>query len=153
TLLQGSGILWLALAATQSDSYVALVPAMILAGVGISMALPTTSTAVLNSVLPSEMGRASGVTNTLQRFGGAFGVAIASAVFAANGHLGTTASEVSGVQPALMMSALLAFLGCVAALGVRRARVVEPVPAISPERSDALLTPMPAVSPELVAVD
>jgi hypothetical protein len=117
------------------------------------MALPTTSTAVLNSVLTSEMGRASGVTNTLQRVGGAFGVAIVSAVFAANGHLGTASSVVSGIQPALAASALLAFVGCVAALGVRRARAFERVAATSSAGRDAVASPMPAVAPELVAVD
>lgn len=153
TLLQGTGMLWLALIATQTVDYIALVPALILAGVGISMALPTTSTAVLNAVLPTEMGRASGVTNTLQRFGGAFGVAIVSAVFAANGHLGGAASVVSGIQPALATSALLAFVGCIAALGVRPARVAEREADIVRDRRSELASPIAGASPELVAVD
>lgn len=66
TLLQGIGMLWLALSATQTVDYIALVPALVIAGVRISMALPTTSTAVLNAMPLSEMGRASGVNNTLR---------------------------------------------------------------------------------------
>jgi hypothetical protein len=33
---------------------------------------------------------------TMQRFGGAFGIALASAVFAAHGHLGTATSFTAG---------------------------------------------------------
>ena len=40
------------------------------------------------AVQPADIGRASGAVNTLQRFGGAFGVALAAAVFGARGHLG-----------------------------------------------------------------
>ncbi len=153
TFLQGAGMLWLALIATRTVDYIALVPALILAGVGISMALPTTSTAVLNAVLPSEMGRASGVTNTLQRFGGAFGVAIVSAVFAANGHLGTESSVIRGIQPALATSALLALIGCIAALGVQRFRAPERETAVASARRAVLGSTVTAASAELVAVD
>jgi hypothetical protein len=51
-----------------------------------------------SAVAARDMGKASGAINTLQRFGGAFGVAIVSAVFAANGHLGTAASVSAGFR-------------------------------------------------------
>src|SRR5215472_14181972 len=73
----------------------------VIAGVGVSMALPATPTALLSAVAPPDMGKASGVNNTLQRFGGAFGVAMVSAVFAANGHLGSPAAVTAGFRPAL----------------------------------------------------
>ncbi len=48
---------------------------MIIVGVGVSMAIPAVPAAALGAVAPQDIGRASGVNNTLQRFGGAFGVA------------------------------------------------------------------------------
>ena len=61
----------------------------VIAGVGISMAIPTVPTAALSAVSAADVGRASGVSNTMQRFGAAFGIALVSAVFAAHGHLGS----------------------------------------------------------------
>jgi hypothetical protein len=66
---------------------------------------------VLGAVTPADLGRASGVSNTLQRFGGAFGIAIAAAVFAAFGQLGPPAAVVAGYRPELAVSAGLSLLG------------------------------------------
>ena len=65
-----------------------------------------------------EMGKASGVNSTLQRFGAAFAIALATAVFAANGHIGTAASFQAGFRPALAVVASLSVLGAVVALAV-----------------------------------
>ena len=92
--------------------------ALLVAGIGISMALPTVPTAVLSSVAPSEMGKASGISNMMQRFGAVFAIAIASSVFAAYGHLGSPAGVTAGFRPALAVAAVLSLLGAVAALAV-----------------------------------
>jgi MFS family permease len=133
-LLQGLGLAWLAAVAVTHAGYGQLVAPLITAGVGVSMALPTVPAAVLGSVAPADLGKASGVNNTLQRFGGAFGIALATAVFTANGHLGTPASFVAGYRPALVLTAGLSVLGAVTALGARRtaALAVRPVPAPAP---------------------
>src|SRR5262249_26063110 len=89
----------------RSGGYPRFVAPLIIAGVGISMTLPTVASAALGAVPPADIGRASGVNNTLQRFGGAFGVAIVTAVFTSYGHLGAPASVVSGYRPALALSA------------------------------------------------
>jgi hypothetical protein len=60
------------------------------------MALPTVPTAVLNAVDPHEMGKASGINYMAQCLGGVFAIAISTAVFAANGHLGTPAGVTDG---------------------------------------------------------
>ncbi len=87
-LLQALGFGWVALNASAAASTLTLVLALLAAGIGISMALPAVPAAVLSAVTPSEMGRASGISNMMQRFGAVFAIAIASSVFAANGHLG-----------------------------------------------------------------
>ncbi|MGO9410902.1 MAG: hypothetical protein ACLQCB_09135 [Spirochaetia bacterium] len=68
------------------------------------MVLPTAPTAALSSVLPTDMGKAAGVNSTLQRFGSAFGVAMATAVFAAHGHLGAAMSFDAGFRPSLALA-------------------------------------------------
>src|SRR6266567_2647801 len=114
--LQAGGLGWVAWLASASGGYGRFVLPMIIAGVGISMALPTVATAALGAVAPPDMGRASGVNNTLQRFGGAFGIAVAAAVFSAHGQLGSPAGVTAGFRPALAVSALLSLLGAVAAV-------------------------------------
>lgn len=117
-LLQGVGLAWFALVATAGVDYPHLVLPLLIAGVGVSMALATTPTAVLSAVAAPDIGKASGANSTLQRFGGAFGIAVASAVFAANGHLGTAASFDAGFRPALAVAAGLSLLGALTALAV-----------------------------------
>jgi EmrB/QacA subfamily drug resistance transporter len=128
--LQGVGLAWIALIATVGTGYGQLVLPLVIAGVGISMALAATPAAAMGAVAPRDMGRASGATNTLQRFGGVFGVAVASAVFAANGHLGSAAGFTAGFRPALAVVAGLSVLGATTALAVGRARVPEAVPVV-----------------------
>lgn len=132
-LLQGVGLAWFALIATTNVGYTHLVGPLLVAGVGISMALPTTPTAALSAVPPADIGKASGANGTLQRFGGAFGVAAASAVFAANSQLGTPASFTAGFRPALAVAAGFSLLGVISALAVagrrRAAAAAQPQPA------------------------
>lgn len=49
------------------------------------MALPNAQTVVIRAVPPQAIGTASGTSNTLRRLGGAFGIALAIAVFTRNG--------------------------------------------------------------------
>jgi MFS family permease len=120
--LQGAGLAWLALAVGTDVAYPELVGPFLVAGVGISLALPATPAAVLGAVAPQEMGKASGTSNTLQRFGGAFGIAATTSVFATNGGLATPAGFADGLRPALGLAAAFSVLGALSALGVRAAR-------------------------------
>ena len=132
TLLQGVGLGWFALLATTSVGYDELIVPLILAGVGVSMAIPTASTAMISAVLPADIGKAAGVNSTLQRFGAVLGIAVATAVFGANGHLGTPASFDAGFRPALSVAAGFSLLGTVTALAVagRRRMSVGREPAL-----------------------
>jgi EmrB/QacA subfamily drug resistance transporter len=127
--LQAAGLAWVAALASagpglaSTGGYGRYVVPFLVAGVGISMAIPTVPTAALSAVSPDDVGRASGVTNTMQRFGGAFGIALVSAVFAAHGHLGSAASFTAGYRPAMLGAAGLSLLGAVAAAAISRRRV------------------------------
>jgi MFS family permease len=131
-LLQGVGLGWFALLATTSVGYERLIVPLIVAGVGVSMAIPTASTAMISAVLPADIGKAAGVNSTLQRFGAVFGIAVVTAIFAANGHLGSPASFDAGFRPALAVAAGFSVLGAATALAVagRRRLSVEGEPAL-----------------------
>jgi MFS family permease len=127
-LLQSIGFAWIALVVGVGMGYGVLILPFVIAGVGASMVLATSSTAALSAVAPAEMGKASGANSTLQRFGGAFGIAAATAVFAANGHLGTAAAFTSGFRPALALAAGLSIVGAITAVAVGGRRLVSVSP-------------------------
>ncbi|HET6188824.1 MAG TPA: MFS transporter, partial [Trebonia sp.] len=116
--LQAAGFAWVAARGSLSTSWVELDIALLVAGAGVSMALPTVPTAVLNAVAPDELGKASGINYMMQRFGAVFAIAVASAVFAAYGHLGTPASVTDGFKPALAACACFALLAAISALAI-----------------------------------
>jgi EmrB/QacA subfamily drug resistance transporter len=128
-LLQAAGLAWFVAEASATTAYAALVVPLVVAGVGISMVMPATPAAALGAVAPAEIGKASGTNTTLQRFGGVFGVALATAVFSAHGHLGDPAGFVAGFRPALAGAAALSLLGAATAAAVagRRRVAVAPV--------------------------
>jgi EmrB/QacA subfamily drug resistance transporter len=134
-LLQGIGLAWFAALATGGIGYGQIVLPLIIAGVGISMAIPVVSTAALGAVMPSDMGKASGVNSAVQRFGSAFAIALAAAVFSANGRLAAGAAFAAGFRPALAVVAGLSLLGVFTALGVEPRRA--PAPLVQVERSAA----------------
>jgi EmrB/QacA subfamily drug resistance transporter len=126
--LLSAGFIWVALRGSLTTSWVELTLALLVAGVGISMALPTVPTAVLNAVAPREMGKASGINYMAQRLGGVFAIAISTAVFTANGHLGPPASVTAGFKPALAACAGFALLATFSAAAIT-SRTDEPIPA------------------------
>jgi len=130
--LQAAGFAWVALIGSPHASLLELLLALFVAGAGTSMALPTVPTAVLSSVAPSEMGKASGINNMMQRFGGVFAVAIGSAVFTSYAHVGSAAnvSVSDGFRPAIAVSAVLALLGALSAIALTNPG--EPSAAIEP---------------------
>jgi EmrB/QacA subfamily drug resistance transporter len=141
-LLQAAGLGWVALKAGPGTSNLELILALVVAGIGISMALPTVPATVLSSVAPAEMGKASGISNMMQRFGAVFAVAVASSVFSANGHLGSPASVTSGFRPAVAVAAGLSLIGAVTALAItgrRREAAASPGPATAPVPAEAPL--------------
>ncbi|HET9720722.1 MAG TPA: MFS transporter [Solirubrobacteraceae bacterium] len=132
--LQALGLAWFASEASTGVSYASLIAPLIVAGIGISLAIPTTPSAALSAVAARDVGKASGTSSTMQRFGGAFGVAISTAVFSASGQLGSAAGFDAGFRPALAVAAGISLVGAVAALFIagRRARAVaDPLPAVT----------------------
>jgi EmrB/QacA subfamily drug resistance transporter len=118
-VLQGLGFAWVAAVASTNPSYPAIVLGLLVAGVGVSMTLPTVPTAVLGSVDPADMGTASGINSMMQRFGAVFGLAIVTAVFAADGGIGSPTAVTDGFRPAVAVASAFAVLAALAALLIR----------------------------------
>ena len=134
--LQVVGYGWVALRGSLGTGWRELVVALFVAGVGISMDLPTVPTAVLNAVPADVIGKASGVNIMAQRFGAVFAIAVGTAVFSAAGHLGTPAAVTAGFRPAMWSAAALAALGALAVLRMPP-RAADPAPV--PVAADTLV--------------
>jgi EmrB/QacA subfamily drug resistance transporter len=113
-LMQAVGLGWIAHVVVPDVAYSALVAPLILAGVGVSMAMPAVQNAVLSSVAVVEMGKASGIFNMGRFFGGVFGVALLVATFSAH-DVGTLPAEFTGgFAAAMTVAAILSLGGAVA---------------------------------------
>ena len=128
-IMQAGGFAWMVALAATSASYANFVAPFVIAGVGISMALPSVTAGGLNAVPPTLLGKAAGTLNTMQQFGAVFGVAVITVVFNGHGSLAGPAAVTSGYRPALAVAAGLSTIGALTAIGIRRAKptAAEPV--------------------------
>ena len=129
-LMQAAGFGWVALLARTGLPYAHMIPPLIVAGVGISTALPAVQNAVVGAVRPSEIGKASGTFSTMRQLGGAFGLAIGVAVFSGAGSYASPAAFSDGFAPAIAVSAALSLLGALAALPLGTGRVPAALPSL-----------------------
>ncbi len=126
-LLQAIGMAWIGLIAAPGLPYSEIVAPLIVAGCGVSLALPATQNAVISSVKAGDIGKASGTFSMFRQLGGAFGVAILAAVFAGAGSFGSARAFSSGFASAIGVAATLSLLGSLAGLVLpgRQAKVAE----------------------------
>jgi MFS family permease len=103
--------------------YPDLVAPLVIAGLGISMAMPAAQSSVMSSIPPAAIGQASGTFNTLRQLGGVFGVAVCAAVFAAQGGYSSPATFTAGFGPAIGVCAGLSLAGAIAGLSTPSRRV------------------------------
>jgi len=125
-VLMSAGLAWVATIATPTVDYLALVPAFVLAGVGMSLFFAPTANLVLSAVRSEEEGRASGVNNTIREIGGVFGVAILASVFSANGGYTSPQAFVDGMVPAVWVGAAVLAVAAVVALAIPGKRALVP---------------------------
>jgi EmrB/QacA subfamily drug resistance transporter len=134
-LLQALGMAWVAAVAVPDVAYAALVAPMILAGAGVSLAMPAAQNAVISAVVPAEIGKASGAFNMFRFLGGAFGIAAVVTVFDHVGGLGSPQAFSSGFSAALGAAAVLSAAGAIAGLWlpVRQQTAPTPIAAATQE--------------------
>jgi EmrB/QacA subfamily drug resistance transporter len=119
-ILQALGMAWIALIVAPDLAYVQLVAPLILAGAGVSMAMPAAQNSVLNAVAGTEIGKASGTFNMLRYLGGVFGIAVLVAVFARTGNFGSAQAFSDGFALAIGASAGLSTVAAIAGLWLPR---------------------------------
>jgi MFS family permease len=138
-LLQAAGMAWVGLIAAPDLPYAQLVAPLIIAGAGVSMAMPAAQNAVLNAVARPEVGKAAGTFNMFRFLGGVTGIAIAGAMFASTGSFASAQAFSDGFVSALGVSALLSVGGALAGMWLpeRRAMALAAAkdPVISPPAS------------------
>jgi EmrB/QacA subfamily drug resistance transporter len=115
-LMQAIGLGWIAVIITPGVAYATMIAPLVVAGVGVSMAMPAVQNAVLGSVAVVEMGKASGIFNMGRFLGGMFGIALLVAVFSANGAANSPARFSAGFAAAMMVAAGFSLLGGLAGL-------------------------------------
>ena len=116
--LQSAGMAWLALIARPGLPYSHMLAPFIIAGVGVSMAIPSAQNSVVGSVASEALGKAAGVNSMMRELGGVFGIAVVVAVFAATGGYASAQAFTDGFGPAIGVSAGLALAGALAALAL-----------------------------------
>jgi EmrB/QacA subfamily drug resistance transporter len=134
--LQAAGMAWVALIAEPGMAYSQLLAPFIVAGVGVSMAIPAAQNSVVGSIGADAIGKAAGANTMMRELGGVFGIALAVAVFGGAGGYASASQFVDGFGPAIGVAAGLSLIGAIVGLALPRRREAAapargvPVPAI-----------------------
>jgi EmrB/QacA subfamily drug resistance transporter len=121
-LLLAVGMGWLSLVDAAGSFAADVLPASLVAALGMSLAfIPTLGTAI-SAAPPEEGGLASGIVNTSYQIGSALGLAVMTAVAAAYGadKLGDPAALAEGYSAAFIGAAVVAMAGAVSAAAFLR---------------------------------
>jgi EmrB/QacA subfamily drug resistance transporter len=113
--LQAVGMFWISQVSKNTVQYSDLVVPLMVAGCGVSMAMPATQSASVGALPREAVGIASGIYSMMRQLGGVVGVAVLSAVFAAAGGY---ESFSTGFTRALAVCGVLSLLGALAGLGI-----------------------------------
>jgi EmrB/QacA subfamily drug resistance transporter len=138
-LLQAAGLSWIAVIAGPDLAYSELVVPLIVAGVGVSMAIPSAQNSVVGSVAEDAIGKAAGANSMMRELGGVFGIAVTVAVFAGAGSYASAEAFSDGFASAIGVAAALALAGAAAGLALpsrRAATEAAPIHAVPALEAD-----------------
>jgi EmrB/QacA subfamily drug resistance transporter len=113
-VLQTIALGWLAALIGPTVDYPSIVPAFVLAGIGMGMTFAPVATAVLADLPDSDHATASSVNATIREVGVALGVAVLTAVFLAAGGAFTPAAFSDGLPTALWVGTAILAAGAAA---------------------------------------
>jgi EmrB/QacA subfamily drug resistance transporter len=133
------GVLWLTRVPADAGYISDLLPAFLLAGIGVGLCAPSAQIGALSGVSDSASGLASGLVETMREIGGAAGVAAVSTVLISRTGL-------NGFHAAFMVISIAAALGALtAATGFPRVDppAEQPAPDAHPQPGDEPLVPVP----------
>lgn len=113
-LAQAAALVWIGARAATTVPYVSLLPAYVLAGVGMGLALAPVTDAAMSAIAGPQQGHASSVLNTLRQLGGVFGVDILGAVFELGAS--TAGQFLNGFRVAIFVGTSVLSIGVMLAL-------------------------------------
>jgi MFS family permease len=115
-VLQTGSLVWMAALTESASSYGSLVPAFVMAGVGMGLTFAPSAIAVLDRISEDDFAVASSANATIREFGIALGVALLTAVFLAKDGSFTPTGYDGAIGPALLVGAASVAVAAVAAL-------------------------------------
>ncbi|RPK67728.1 putative MFS-type transporter EfpA [Streptomyces sp. ADI96-02] len=118
--LGAAGALSLVPGVAANGSYPALLPGIVLMGVGQGAVWTAVWIAAASGVPPGDQGIASGIASTALQVGGAVGLALLVAAASGIGQESSVPTLVDGVRTALLLISAALTLGSLAALAIRR---------------------------------
>jgi EmrB/QacA subfamily drug resistance transporter len=119
------GIIWWALVVQERPDYLAVLPGMIVTGIGVGLTLPSLMSTAAASLPPSAFATGSAVVNMLRQVGFAVGVAMLIAVLGSPHGAG---AELAAFRHGWFATAAAGIAAALAAVWLRRP-AAEPVPA------------------------
>jgi predicted MFS family arabinose efflux permease len=135
--LQTAGIAWLAVVASPTLAYTHLIPAFVLAGIGMGFFFAPIARLTIDFAPGELQGVASGTSNALRQLGTVLGIAVMGAIFSAVGGYTSAASFVTGMRAAETVGAIILGAGAILALAIPAAK---PTPTVSSSASSEELT-------------
>jgi EmrB/QacA subfamily drug resistance transporter len=118
-VLQAIGFAWIGTIASSDVAFASLAFPLVIAGGGVSMAMPATQNIVLSAVDRADIGKAAGVFNMFRFLGGVSGIAGAVAIFTVVGGTGLVMTFSSGFSAAIHLSAVFSLAAAATAMALR----------------------------------
>lgn len=143
----GLGFVLVSGAGAGADYVTALLPGILLQGLGLGLAVTPLTAAVLAAVDDADLGEASAVNDAASRIGGAVAVASVPLLIGAGGG-SLEGALADGFRPAMLtLAGVCGVAAVVTAVFVSDRRATSPVPRLAPPAPHGCALPSPAASP------
>ncbi len=118
------GLLWVARSISSHVSFLALLPGMIVFGLGVGLASSQLTNVILSDIKPEKTGVAGGANTTVRQVGLALGIAtFASFIDASTQSAGSPAAVAHGARPAMFFAAGIVAFGAALSLLIPKVTV------------------------------
>lgn len=128
-LCMALSFVWMGLVISPAIDYLPLALAFTLAGFGMALVFAPVANMVVGSVRDQDIAKTSGTNNTVREVSGALGIAVMTAIFTGSGSYASGQTFVAGLNPAVLVGALVLFVGSLIALLAPR-RITPPPLAV-----------------------
>ncbi|WP_436844185.1 MFS transporter [Streptomyces subrutilus] len=127
-LVLAAGLVWLSAARPSGSFLVDVLPASLVAALGMALAYIPTLMAAMSAAPQEQAGLASGIVNTTYQVGSALGLAALTALATSQGAgaLGDLSALTDGFSAAFLAAAAIAAAGALATLALMRAKPQRP---------------------------